>query len=59
MALEDFKAGLEQTLELGIAGGRNKRRSERAIDRLVIRNLVSDVCLVALTFRTAGFPRYG
>jgi hypothetical protein len=37
VALKDFKAGLQQALEFGIAGRRNERRLERAIHRFVIR----------------------
>jgi hypothetical protein len=46
VALENFQAGLEQALELGIAGRRNERAFERAIHRLVVGDFVRDVSLV-------------
>src|SRR3954452_15344633 len=46
MTLEDLQAGLQQALELGIAGGRNELSFQRAVDRLVIGDLVGDIGLV-------------
>ena len=42
MPLEYLETGLQQTLEFGIAGGRNERRLERAIHSLVIRDLIGN-----------------
>jgi hypothetical protein len=41
MPLEDFEAGLQQALEFRIAGGRNERSRKRAVDGLVISDLIS------------------
>jgi hypothetical protein len=46
MPLEDFKAGLQQALEFGISGGRNKRSLKRAIHGRVVRHLIGNVSLV-------------
>lgn len=57
MPLEYLETGLQQTLEFGIACGRNERRLERAIHCLVIRNLISNVSLVefrAIELRQCG-----
>ena len=54
VALEDLQPRLQQALQLGIAGRRNEQGFERAVDRLVIGDLVVDVGLVergALQFR--------
>src|SRR5690242_4871433 len=46
MTLEYLQPGAEQILELGVAGRRNERALERAVDRLVIGDLVFRVGLV-------------
>src|SRR5487761_2117176 len=46
MALENLQAGLQQALQLRVFGGRNKRRLQRAVDRLVIGDFVGDIGLV-------------
>src|SRR5690242_4835317 len=46
MALEDFQAGLQQALQLGIVGRRDQLRFQRAVDRLVVGDLVGDIGLV-------------
>jgi hypothetical protein len=46
MALKDLQAGLQQALEFAIAGRRDQQRLERAIDCLVIANLVGIVGVV-------------
>ena len=46
VALEDLQAGLQQALQFGIAGRRNEQGLERAVDRLVIGDLVVDIGLV-------------
>src|SRR5690349_15410389 len=46
MALEDLEAGLQQALELGIAGRRDELLLQRAVDRLVVGDLVGDIGLV-------------
>ena len=46
MPLKNLEAGLQQALEVGIAGGRNERRLERAIYSLVICNFIGNVSLV-------------
>jgi hypothetical protein len=46
VALKDLQAGLQQTLQLGVAGRRNQLRLKRAVDGLVIGNLVGDIGLV-------------
>src|SRR5215213_9562307 len=46
VALEDFQAGLQQALQLGIAGRRDQLGLQRAVDGLVVGDLVGDVGLV-------------
>jgi hypothetical protein len=46
VALEDFQAGLQQALELGIVCRRDQRAFERAVDGLVVGDLVIDIRLV-------------
>ena len=56
VALENLQPRLQQALQLGIAGRRNEQGFERAVDRLVIGDLVVDVGLVergALQLATA------
>src|SRR5450759_294342 len=60
VALEDLQAGLQQALELGIAGRRNEQALERAIDGLVIGDLVGDIGLVELrAFELSQFGKFG
>src|ERR1700742_9991 len=46
MALKNLQAGLQQALQLGVAGRRDQRGLQRAVDRLVIGDLVGDIGLV-------------
>src|SRR4051794_19657278 len=46
MALEDLQAGLQQALQLRIAGGGNELGFQRRVDRLVVGDLIGDVGLV-------------
>src|SRR5262249_23095006 len=46
VALEEFQAGAQQIPEFGVAGGWNERALERAVDRLVIGDLVRRIGLV-------------
>src|SRR5262245_63596064 len=46
VALKYLQAGLQQALQLGIAGRRNQLRLQRAVDRLVVGDLVGDIGLV-------------
>src|SRR5262245_16377281 len=48
MALEDFQPGLQQALQLGIAGRRNQLRLQRAVDGLVVGDLIGDIGLVVV-----------
>ena len=44
--LENLQAGLEQALELSVAGGSDEQCLQRPVDRLVVSNLVGDISLV-------------
>jgi len=46
MPLEDFKAGLQQAFEFGIAGRRNESRLKRTIHGLMLCNLIGNIVLV-------------
>ncbi len=46
MALEDLQPCLQQALEFSVDCQRNQKRFERAIDRLMVGNLVGNVRLV-------------
>ena len=46
MALEDFQPGLQQALQLGIAGRRNQLRLQRSVDGLVVGDFVVGIGLV-------------
>jgi hypothetical protein len=46
VALKNLQAGLQQVLQLGIAGRRNQLRLQRAVDGLVVGDLVGDIGLV-------------
>src|SRR3974390_2333387 len=54
VALEDLQAGLQQVLQFRIVRGRNEGRLQRGVDRLVIRNFVGDIGLVAAPFSLAS-----
>src|SRR5674476_1318649 len=57
MALENLQAGLQQALELGIARRRNQQGLERAVDGLVVGDLVGDIGLVES--RAAELGQFG
>src|SRR6478752_97852 len=46
VALENLQAGLQQALQFSVVRVGNKRRLKRAVDRLVIGDLVGDIGLV-------------
>src|SRR4249919_3648257 len=46
VALKDLQAGLQQALQLGVVGRGNELRLQRAVDRLVVGDLVGDIGLV-------------
>src|SRR6476619_6411111 len=48
VALKDFQAGLQQALQFGIAGRGDQLRLQRAIDGLVVGDLVGDIGLVVV-----------
>src|SRR3981081_2138289 len=57
MSLEDLETGLQQTLELEVAGGRDQRGLERAVHGLVVGRLVGGISLVefrAIELRQLG-----
>src|SRR3979490_1936512 len=57
MSLEDLETGLQQTLELEVAGGRDQRGLERAVHGLVVGGLVGGISLVefrAIELRQLG-----
>ena len=57
VALKDLQAGLQQALQFRVAGVGNKRRLQRAVDRLVIGDFVGDVGLVE--FDALQFGQFG
>src|SRR6266436_5888132 len=48
VALKDLQAGLQQALQLRVGRIRNERRLQRAVDGLVVGDLVGDTGLVEL-----------
>src|SRR5450759_998262 len=57
VALENLQAGLQQALQLRVVRVGNKRGLERAVDRLVIGDLVGDIGLV--DFRALQLTQFG
>src|ERR1700726_1893465 len=48
VALKNLQAGLQQAFQLGLAGRRNQLRLQRAVDGLVVGDLVGDIGLVVV-----------
>src|SRR5215831_408425 len=46
VALKNLQAGLQKTLQLRVTGRRNQLRLKRAVDSLVVGDLVGDISLV-------------
>src|SRR5476649_2216756 len=60
VALENLQAGLQQALQLRVAGIGDQRGLQRAIDRLVIGDFVGDIGLVELgALQLAEFGELG
>src|SRR5581483_4303336 len=57
VTLKNLQPGLQQALQLAIAGRRDQLRLQRVVDRLVVGNFVGDVSLVECG--AAEFAEFG
>ena len=59
VALEDLQAGLQQALQFTVLSGRNQQGFKRAVDGLVVGDLVGGIGLVELrAFQLGEFGEF-